>query len=75
MSNNILYSTVTVNFDITYEDLLEAIEGWELVLQEGVIQHADEVLGCRKFANQVCMLAMVMSEVRQALLPAAAVAE
>lgn len=59
---------VDVHFDITYEELVRALEGWELVLQEGILMGMAQTLTAPEYANQVCQLAAVMQQVRSALL-------
>ena len=67
LSADVALSRVNVSFDISYEELMRAIEGWDLVLQEGVLMHMGDLLTSREYANQVCQLAALMQEVRSAL--------
>ena len=68
LSADVAMSRVNVNFDIGYEELMRAIEGYELILQEGVLMHMGPLLSEREYANQVCLLASLMQQVRAALL-------
>lgn len=61
------YRQVNINVDIDYEHLTDAIEGYELIMQEGVLRHMGEILTVPEYADQICQLAALMQEVRKAL--------
>lgn len=65
---NIALSQVNINMDVSYGDLVDAINGYELILQEGVLRHMGELLTVEEYAHQVCQLASLMAQVRGALL-------
>ncbi len=67
MRDHVTLSQVNINMDITYEDLVDAINGYELILQEGVLRHMGELLTVEEYAHQVCKLAALIQEVRSAL--------
>lgn len=67
MTADVALGRVNINMDITYEQLVDAIEGYDLILQEGVLRHMGELLTDKEYAHQVCQLAALMQEVRSAL--------
>lgn len=60
---------ISINFEINYGSLMAAIEGWEIVLQEGIIQHMSDILGVDKYSYRVSQLAALVEKIRQFQIP------
>lgn len=66
---NIDFTPISVNFEIEYGSLMAAIEGWEIVLQEGIIRYMSDTLSVDKYSYRVSRLAELMENIREFLIP------